>query len=258
MKASIASSAQCRSSTTSTVGAEAARPSRNCRQAAKFSSREASSASRPTSGRRRDRSRSRSGPSGRTVSRRASARATPSLSRMPAESRTISRERPEGDAAAEGQAAALAPDDELGDGRRGGGRTRRAVCSCRCRARRREGRSGDVRRRPSRRAGPGARRAPPPCRRTRSETAQLGAGACQRRGRDPGAQRLALAFHGDRVAGVEGEDLLGGGMRGLADGDGHRRGGALQAGRHVDGVAGEEALAARRGRRRGARGPRRC
>ena len=57
----------------------------------------------------------------------------------------------------------------------------------------------------------------------RGEAAQLGAGARQRRGGDPGAQRLALALQRDRVAGVEGEDLLGGGVRGLADGDGHRR-----------------------------------
>ena len=35
-------------------------------------------------------------------------------------------------------------------------------------------------------------------------------------------------------------------MGGLADGDGHRWGRRLQARRHVDGVAGEEALAARR------------
>ena len=48
------------------------------------------------------------------------------------------------------------------------------------------------------------------------------------------------------MAGVEGEDLLGGGVGRLADGDGHRRRRGLQAGGHVDGVAGEEALAARR------------
>ena len=78
-----------------------------------------------------------------------------------------------------------------------------------------------------------------------AEAAQLGAGARQRRGRDPGAQRLLLALHRDRVAGVEGEGLLGGGVGGLADGDGHRWGHRLQARRHVDGVAGEEALAAR-------------
>ena len=47
------------------------------------------------------------------------------------------------------------------------------------------------------------------------------------------------------MAGVEGEDLLGRGVRGLADGDGHRRRRRLQTGGHVDGVAGEEALAAR-------------
>ena len=56
-------------------------------------------------------------------------------------------------------------------------------------------------------------------------------------------QRLALALERDGVAGVEGEDLLGGGVRGLADRDRHRRRRALQAGGDVDGVAGEEALA---------------
>ena len=45
------------------------------------------------------------------------------------------------------------------------------------------------------------------------------------------------------MAGVEREDLLGGRVRGLADGDRHRRGRRLQAGGHVDRVAGEEALA---------------
>ena len=44
------------------------------------------------------------------------------------------------------------------------------------------------------------------------------------------------------MAGVEGEDLRGGGVRRRADGDRHRRGGALQAGGHVDRVADEEAF----------------
>ena len=48
------------------------------------------------------------------------------------------------------------------------------------------------------------------------------------------------------MAGVEGEDLLGGGVGNLADGDGHWWRRRLQARRHVDGVPGEEALAARR------------
>ena len=47
------------------------------------------------------------------------------------------------------------------------------------------------------------------------------------------------------MAGVEGEDLLGGGVGRSADGDRHRRRGALQPGRHVHRVAGEEAFAAR-------------
>ena len=75
------------------------------------------------------------------------------------------------------------------------------------------------------------------------ERAQLRAGARQGGGREPGAERLALALEGDEVAGVEREDLLGGRVRRLADRDRHRRGGALQAGGDVDGVAGEEALA---------------
>ena len=75
------------------------------------------------------------------------------------------------------------------------------------------------------------------------EAAQLGAGARQRRRGDPGRERLGLALERRRVAGLEGEDPLGGGVRRLADGDRHRRGGRLQARRHVDGVAGEEALA---------------
>ncbi len=46
------------------------------------------------------------------------------------------------------------------------------------------------------------------------------------------------------MAGVEGEDLLGGGVGGLSDGDRHRRRRTLQPGGDVDRVAGEEALAA--------------
>ena len=75
------------------------------------------------------------------------------------------------------------------------------------------------------------------------ERAQLGAGARQGGGRDPGAERLALALERNGVAGVEREDPVGRRMGGLADGDRHRRGRALQAGGDVDRVAGEEAFA---------------
>ncbi len=231
MKASIASSAQCRSSTTSTAGPAAARPSRNSRQAAKFSSREASSASRPRSGRRRARRRSRSAPSGSTASRRASLRATPSLSRMPAEARTISESaqkvtfepkgrqrpwrqvtsvRPVVEAAGElGQQAALA-DAGLADD---------------------EGEAADWRPAAAVEQLLEGGELLLAADEARGEAAQLRAGARQGGGGDPGAQRLALALEGDRVAGVEGEDLLGGGVGGLADGDRHRRRRATAGGR---------------------------
>ena len=47
------------------------------------------------------------------------------------------------------------------------------------------------------------------------------------------------------MAGVEGEDALGDGVCRLADGDSHRWCRCLQAGGHVDGVAGEETFATR-------------
>ena len=77
------------------------------------------------------------------------------------------------------------------------------------------------------------------------ETAELGAGAGEGGGRDPRLQGLALALQRDGVTGIEREHLLGCGMGGPADGDGHRRGRGLQTGRHVDRIPGEEALAAR-------------
>jgi hypothetical protein len=57
----MAGSAQCRSSTTNTKGSRSAVVSRKARQAAKFSSREAAGASKPTRGRSLLRSQDASG-----------------------------------------------------------------------------------------------------------------------------------------------------------------------------------------------------
>ena len=247
MKASIASSAQCRSSTTSTAGPAAARPSRNARQAEKFSSREASSASRPSSGRRRARRRSRSSPSGRTVSRRASVRATPSLSRMPAAAADDLRERPEGDVRAEGQAAALAPGDELGPVVEAAGELgqQAALADAGLADDEGEARRGAPRR--PRRAAPPGRRAPPRAR--RSSVVKL-------RSSEPVRARGAVAIQARsgwllplRVTGWQASKAKTFSVAAcVASPTATAIGGAaaLQAGGDVDGVAGEEALAARR------------
>ena len=154
-------------------------------------------------------------------------------------------ERPEGDAGAEGQAAALAPDDEPGMVAEAAGQLGEQSALA-------DAGLADEKGTAETSVGDGLveqglelGELVLPADELGAEAAQLGAGARQRRGRDPGAQRFLLALHRDRVAGVEGEGLLGGGVGGLADGDGHRWGHRLQARRHVDGVAGEEALAAR-------------
>ena len=141
-------------------------PSRNSRQAAKFSSREASSASRPSSGRRRERRRSRSGPWARIVSRRASVRATPSLSSTPAESRTISESAQKVTPAPKGRQRPWRQVTTVGRSsrRRANSASRRLLPmpgSPRIRAKRGAGS------RPRHQAGPAGRRAPPLCRRTR-------------------------------------------------------------------------------------------
>ena len=156
-------------------------------------------------------------------------------------------EGPEGDVRAEGQAAALAPGDERWAGRRDAGRTRRAGGSCRCRARRRSGRSADCRRSWPR-ASRSSRAASSSSRPTKLEV--------KLRSSEPVRARGAVAIQACRGwllplratgwQASKAKTLLGGGVRRLADGDGHRRRRRLQAGGHVDGVAGEEALAARR------------
>ena len=245
MKASIASSAQCRSSTTSTVGSEAARLSRNCAPGGEvllpggffcLKTHERAQA-RPqavavgTLG--QDRLEACLG-AGDAVALEDAGR----VAYDPGQG-------PEGDAGAEGQAAALAPDDELGMVAEAAGELGEQSALADAGLADEKGTAetafGDGLVEQGLELGelllPADERG--------AEAAQLGAGARQRRGRDPGAQRFLLALHRDRVAGVEGEGLLGGGVGGLADGDGHRWGHRLQARRHVDGVAGEEALAAR-------------
>ena len=247
MNASMPSSAQCRSSTTTTAGPSDARPSRKPRQTAKFSSRAASSASRPSSGRRRARVRSRSSPSGRTVSSRASARATPSLSRMPAEDRTISESA---------QKVTPEPNGRQRPWRQttsSGSSSSRRANSASSRLLPMPGSPTMRPRRDGLRSGAASASSPSSSASSSSRPTKLvvklrssAPVRTQRRRGDPGAQRLALALERDRVTGLEGEDLLGGGVRGLADGDAHRRRGGLQPRRHIDGVAGEEAFAGRR------------
>ena len=208
MKASIGSSAQCRSSTTSTAGPSAARPSRNSRQAEKFSSREASSASRPRSGRRR----------------LAQAVAVLAFGQHGLEARLAARdavaledagraahdlgERPEGHVRSEGQAAALAP----GDGR--GGSSRRRANSA---SRRLLPMPGSPQIRPNCGLRPSVAASTSFCSSVElllaadeggGERAQLRAGARQGGGREPGVERLTLALERDGVAGVEREDVF--------------------------------------------------
>ena len=191
------------------------------------------------------------------VSRRASLRATPSLSRIPAEERTISdraqkvtpepkgRQRPWRQVTTSGRSSR----------RRANSASRRLLPmpgSPTTRAQR--GLGGDG---PGEQSLEGAEFLLAADELT-GEVAQFGACPGQGRGGDPGAHRLRLALESDRVTGVEAEDLLSRCVRGLADGDGHRRRRALQAGGDVDGVAGEEPLARWLGRRPVERGPRRC
>ena len=112
--ASSASSAQCRSSNTSTLARAAARPSRKRRQAVKSSCRSAGeAASTPTSGASRCSSHCRSGSSGRRPPRASQRRLLPSRTRGSALRLDDLAERPEGDPLAVGQAAALPPAAEL-------------------------------------------------------------------------------------------------------------------------------------------------
>ena len=112
---SRASSAQCRSSNTSTVGPCAASPSRKRRQAVNDSSCEAGSAGAPTSGASRALSQARSGSSAGSGTLELGCGL---LGRVRLEDAALRLDdlpqRPEGDPLPVGQAAALPPADELG------------------------------------------------------------------------------------------------------------------------------------------------
>ena len=145
--------------------------------------------------------------------------------------------------AAEGQAAALAPGDDCGEVVQAAGELGKQAALADARLADDQGKAGRTPRDRVIKQGLQAGKLLLAADERRGEAAQLRAGSRQGGSGDPGSEGFGLALERDGMAGLEGEDLLGGGVGGLTDGDGHGRRGALQAGGRVDGVAGEKALA---------------
>ena len=241
-KASSASSAQCRSSNTSTAGPRAGDP--------RGSAARRRSSPRATPGRLEAEQRPQPLAQPCCVVARRAATAS-SLASTVADVVGIEDagvrlddlpERPERDALAVGQAAALAPGDEPGRCVEGARRTRRRGGSCRCRARRR---AGELRRRvaaASRRAH-AETRARPRGRRTACRSGRRAEAGARDAAARPASRAPAplLPLAATRLRAPRRRWRLGELVGERADGDAAGRRGGLQPRRRVDGVAGEEA-----------------